>query len=518
MKLSYRLKLIILITSLLVLSTSLSLTVFYRYAYNITMDSLKKNLQDVVEIGNLLIKQNIDAVKRLSQTLDHATEFSDEEINTIVNGGVINNFSQDFINQMQSGKDFLKIAKLLGSITLSSLHDNKYTEKEFVSGKTLAYLKDGAIAPYLAIMPVKYRQYDIVQTVASPAYLPVDDIWPGNPIGTSWQATASFEVVKTGLVFTGEPVTDSFYTALFASIPIYDGDQLIAFLEIDYPVGKQLNKLRTIRLVSYSLIAFSFISGLFISLLVSKRMSRSLKVLHNAAEVISRNDYEVRVDISDKDEFGMLGKVFNQMTSAVGETTSALKSSNERLRSITADMHDGVGSVLTSIQIATREGYEADDKHIHTLAKQGMAEVRFLMDALEYDDCDFELLCEGVELLAAEILKPKVVSYNLAQSGLGDTEIPFNMYIDIQRVAREGFTNIIKHSDADYCDIKLSLDNGYIFLDIRDNGRSLPEPLTESGRAGHRNIKFRTERYSGQFFADGDGSGYTLKASFRIPS
>ena len=522
MKLSYRLKLIILITSLSVLLTSMCMSIFYRYSYDVTMKGLQKNLLDALTVSKLLFDdEDIEALKRLKKAVQENSNITDNYLERVSNKEYVTTLTPEKINELQSGDDFKRIVHKLNLIGYASLHKEVDFEEYILPENVVKYYAEGAYGIYIGF-DSGYDDFEkkIATTLVSPAYAPIEGLWAGNPIGTMILSAMNNQEYKDIHIYVHDEIyIDPYYSCLFGLIKLVDKDgHFIAFLEIAYPTGIELGRLDRLKNTSFLLVGISFIVGLLFSYFISKRMSSSLHKLYDAAVQIKNQNYSVKVDIKNKDEFGMLSKVFNQMTSAVGETTSALKSSNERLRSITADMHDGVGAVLTSIQIASREDCAVDDKYIHTLAKQGMAEVRFLMDALEYDNCDFELLCEGVELLAAEILKPRVVSYNLAQSGLGDTEIPFNMYIDIQRVAREGFTNIIKHSDADHCDIKLSLDNGYIFLDICDNGRSLPEPLTESGRAGHRNIKFRTERYSGQFFADGDGSGYTLKASFRIPS
>ena len=60
-------------------------------------------------------------------------------------------------------------------------------------------------------------------------------------------------------------------------------------------------------------------------ILVSRRMTRSLVELAEAADRIARKDYEVHVEGESADEIGQLGRVFNQMAGEIREYTANLE-------------------------------------------------------------------------------------------------------------------------------------------------------------------------------------------------
>jgi len=513
LNISYRLKLIFVITGLSVSLTAACMFMFYNYTYNSIMSSLSKNLMDVAKVIRVsLTDEDIDRIERLEAMLSPYVSYTQSEIEEMNNGGVLNNLSEEVIYRLQSTEDFQELLLKMKRLAMATLHEGAKKEPVFDEKKYLDYTSKGVLVPYLVYLDQKYIDCLIVQNLVSPAYMPSDG-WPGNPIGTSWRTPVPKELgLKYDTYVHDRLHADKFYTMLFSSTPIYrKNGELLGFILLEYPAGIELDKLVNLRILSYVIIAASFILSFIISFYTSKRMSSSLKKLSDAATEIKNNNYDVTVKISDKDEFGNLGNVFNRMAAAVKSTTSELRDSNERLMSLTADMHDGVGAVLTSIQIAARN--DGDMDNIRTLAEHGMGEIRFLMDAMEYSSADFELLCDGISLLAVDILKPNGINCELKTEG-ENREIPFQLYLDIQRVAREAFTNVIKHSDSKSCIISVCIGSDIIKFSIFSEGNPLEKCLVTSGRRGLKNMQFRTERYGGAFSAEQIDGGFELKADF----
>lgn len=520
MAFTYRFKLILIITSLSVILTSVCMILYYRYTYNIVMDSLSKNLKDSAQLMRIYFDESdIDRIKRLREQLEPYIRYNDDELGQMAGGAIVNNIPKNIMDRLQASDDFQTLAKKLGRIVVATWHNNADHELTCDASNLHEYFASGAMAPYIVIISDKYQDKQIVQNLVSDAYKPYKD-WPGNPIGSSWVTTIDIPTAKKYPTYVADQiVSDEYYTSLYSTTALFDkSGKVVAFLEVDYPAGKQLDKLKHVRMLSYILITMSFILGLILSVLISKRMSASLKKLSDAANQIKENNYDVTVDISNNDEFGVLGNVFNQMAGAVKKTTTDLTESNERLMSLTADMHDGVGAIWTSIVIATREGSETDTRSLNNLANQGMDEIRFLMDAMEYKHCDMELLKEGVALLAMDILQPNGVEWTADSEDTPNREIPFKMYLDIQRIARESFTNIIKHSDAAKCFINLYVKDNYICLRIKDNGQPLEKPLTPSGGKGLNNIRHRVQRYGGDFSFEQNENGSELAISIKLTS
>lgn len=520
MKLSYRFKLVFVITTLSVLLTAASVFIYYQYTYRIMMDSISKNLKDVGELTrSIMSESDIERLKRLRQQMEPYISYTPEEIAFLKKGGIANNFPKDVVYRLQKSEDFQVIAKKLRSLMLLTINRPYAEKKVYDNKKLLEYCENGGVMPYIVFISDKYVKDKIVQNIVSFAYEPLDNLWPGNTIGTSWHTLMTKDVADSNDVYIHpELYNDIFYTALFSSSVLRDNNgQVVAYLQMDYPAGHEIDKLHNLRVLSYILISLSFFLSFGLSLYFSKRMSGSLKKLTDAAEQIKDNNYDVRTDISREDEFGKLGSAFNNMAEAVQKTTTDLQKSNDRLMSLTADMHDGVGAVLTSIQIATRKDSETDIDNIHSLAEQGMGEIRFLMDAMEYESSTFELLTEGITLLAVDILQPRKIDWVLETEGDNSAEMPFQMYLDVQRIAREVFANVIKHSDANRCVIHLRIIGDTIWLTVEDNGHELEKPLGTSGGKGLKNIRHRVLRYEGDFNSEKTESGFHVKVSLKIP-
>jgi len=516
MKITYRSKLIIVITSLAVILTSACMFLFYQYTYKSIMSSLSKNLIDVSKVIRAsLTLDDIERVKRLTAALSPYLSYTPEEIEVLYNGGVLNNLSEETIYNLQATEDFQILSQKLKRFAMATLHNGAKQEIEYEDLKNREYHRKGVLVPFIVELDAKYEKYMIVQNIVSPGYMQSPG-WPGNPIGTTWHTVVEKKLLqKYDTYVHDELYADKFYTMLFSSAPLYDEKgNIVAYLQLEYPTGNQLNKLTNLRILSYAIIAASLFLSFLISFYASKRMSLSLKKLSDAATDIKNNNYDVTVNIPDKDEFGNLGNVFNRMAAAVKSTTSELEDSNERLMSLTADMHDGVGSVLTSIQIAARN--DGDMGNIRTLADQGMGEIRFLMGAMAYSSADFELLCDGVSLLTVDILKPNGIKCELRTEG-ENREIPFQLYLDIQRVVREAFTSFIKHSDSKSCRVYIKISYNNIDIDILSKGICPEESSTQPGRNVLRNIQYRIEKYNGSFSADQIESGFQLRMRFEIP-
>jgi len=506
MTISYRLKLTILITSISVLLTSVSVFSLYHFTYRNMLDTVSKNLRDALKLSVLMFDEEDKlAMKRLRDTLQKEVKLNKEDIKLIYSGGVVNKFSKERQDELHGSEDFKRLIEKLRRIDYSRYHGEVPFEEFSFPENAAAYFSEGNYGSFLFIGVEEKSKSKVMVTMASPGYMPVEDFWQGNPIGTIIESIFPADMLNTVDVYVHDEVyTDPFYTLLFGFTPIYLGDEMVAALELDYPVGKELRRITWLQNYSFILIVISFVSGILLSSYISGRMTKSLNQLHNVAEQIKEHNYEVKLDIQNRDEFGMLGESFNQMAEEVNRTMTGLQESSYRLRSITADMHDGVGAVLTSIQISSRDSNEA----VHSLAKRGMAQVRFLMDAMEYDDCDYELLVEGIELLAIDIFKPQGVKWTLKDVNIENREIPFQMYLDIQRIAREIFNSIISQPSTSHCAVELFEEGGMFFMNISGDGKH--------DSFDYNNVKLKVEHYDGSFSVKHDSKGFTVKTFFKM--
>ncbi len=88
-----------------------------------------------------------------------------------------------------------------------------------------------------------------------------------------------------------------------------------------------------------SAIAFSLLAAV-VSLYLTRRLTRPLTHLTNAAVAIGQGDYQQTLPVESNDEFGRMAAVFNTMTQSIRQADEALRESEERYRLITERSSD----------------------------------------------------------------------------------------------------------------------------------------------------------------------------------
>ena len=140
------------------------------------------------------------------------------------------------------------------------------------------------------------------------------------------------------------------------------------------------------------------------------------------------------------------------------------------------------------------------------LAREGLAEVHFLMNALESNISKFSTFIEEIHMQGIDILLPSAVAVDLQTEGVTD-EIPitFPAFLEFQRIFREAFVNIVKHSDATGCMVRLHIRKSTIEIALCDNGSIVTTGFSDTGHGLH-SMKRRVEKMGGNFscwYADG---------------
>lgn len=83
-------------------------------------------------------------------------------------------------------------------------------------------------------------------------------------------------------------------------------------------------------------------------------------------------------------------------------------------------------------------------------------------------------------------------------------------------IYKEALNNIVKHAEAKSVNIKFNIENGYVFLAIKDDGKGFNNELISSGN-GLKNIKSRAREINGDLrFESSPGSGTNLELAVNI--
>ncbi len=191
------------------------------------------------------------------------------------------------------------------------------------------------------------------------------------------------------------------------------------------------------------------------------------------------------------------------------EHTSSLEARvNERNR-IARDLHDEVGSALSSIYVYASAADKAMEKSrdvakdilqkisINTrLVMENMSDIVWAINTGMDGQMTLEekLKSYGYELLTPLGINCSYVIDPAVERQLGNIEARKNVLL----IAKESMNNIAKYSEATDSMVKVALQNGSLKLEISDNGKGFTPSARRSGN-GLFNMQRRTEAFGGSF-------------------
>lgn len=213
-----------------------------------------------------------------------------------------------------------------------------------------------------------------------------------------------------------------------------------------------------------------------------------------------------------------------------GKLTGELEDANKRIEEfvkleerqrIARDLHDTLGQKLSLIGLksdlagkliaADPERARAEVADIRQTARTALKEVREMVMQMRGAKVEEELVRVSQLLQAAEIRLH--LEGNTSTAGLSPiTETVLAMCL------KEAVTNVVKHSGASDCWIKIEPQKTGYAVQIRDNGRTLKEPPTEAGGHGLRGMRERLEFVNGRMaLTAGDGIRIDIQVPYGQP-
>ena len=162
----------------------------------------------------------------------------------------------------------------------------------------------------------------------------------------------------------------------------------------------------------------------------------------------------------------------------------------ERAR-IARELHDEVGQTLTAIALrAERAAGQAGHREqalgeIAQIAQRSLEDVRRIGRELRPEALDDLGLVNALIALCARVDRQG----NLRVRRELDWRLPVlssEVELVIYRSAQEALTNVLRHARATEASVELRREGGRVVLTVLDNGRGLPEAITESGLRGLR--------------------------------
>lgn len=232
----------------------------------------------------------------------------------------------------------------------------------------------------------------------------------------------------------------------------------------------------------------------------------------------------------DLREFRQVAGAIDQLASALNTSHTAQKQLAKRLiqvqeeerRTLARELHDETGQTLTAIGVTAafleRNAETLDSRRIVECARELRRDVRStgeqlraMLKRLRPHGLD----AEGV----AGALRELIASWQQREAGIDfRLELPARLpkmneeqALVVYRVVQEALTNVVRHSAARHCVVRIAPEKGLLNLSIDDDGKGLPA-AGEIRRGGLLGIEERLEMVNGSLeLQPGQTSGLQLR-------
>ena len=210
-----------------------------------------------------------------------------------------------------------------------------------------------------------------------------------------------------------------------------------------------------------------------------------------------------------------------ELQNALNEVQTAFnKGQTTERKRVSADLHDEIGSALSSIAIFSDMVKIKAEKIAPELANEldkiGIKSrdiIQNMRDTIwTLNEDSKQSLWERLYLSASESLNSKNISLDWKLSSDNELpEFPFNTKRNVLLIFKEAITNILKHADASLVTVESSSQNGQFILKITDNGSGFDILTLKNGGQGLNNFKNRMTEIGGKAILNSQiGIGTTI--------
>lgn len=170
----------------------------------------------------------------------------------------------------------------------------------------------------------------------------------------------------------------------------------------------------------------------------------------------------------------------------------------QKLRTkISSDLHDDVGSILSSIAMESEMlSYQSDPekapllRRLSSLSREAMGRMRDTVWAIDSRKDDLEFLVDRMKDYLAETLSRSKFSSNFQDhTNIANKHISPDLRQNVYLIFKEAINNVLKHSNGQQVDVTLTQEKSRIVLTIKDDG-TVTKPINSSG-LGLSNMKLR---------------------------
>lgn len=203
------------------------------------------------------------------------------------------------------------------------------------------------------------------------------------------------------------------------------------------------------------------------------------------------------------------------------EMGAMIKGQEIERKRVAADMHDGVGQILSAISIQLSQlkakNEKADDNDLESLSEKvqhGIVEVRNVSHALKPDVLEHFGLVPAIEEVCNTLSSDMGPSISFNHIDV-EKRFPEEVEINVYRIVQELLNNCIKHANARDVFVTLIKDEGMLLLTVEDDGEGMLNK--DHTGIGLNNVKLRTDIINGEMNIDSsEGKGSLINIEVPI--
>jgi two-component system sensor histidine kinase UhpB len=190
---------------------------------------------------------------------------------------------------------------------------------------------------------------------------------------------------------------------------------------------------------------------------------------------------------------------------------------------IASDLHDDVGSTLSSISIFSQMAQEQSKETIPLLETIGDSS-RKMLDAMadivwtiKPENDQFEKIIMRMRSFAYELLGAKKIDFEfLADDEVEKMKLPMETRKNLYLIFKEATNNMVKYSEANKATFAIKEEGNNLTMTIKDNGKGFDINKSSEGN-GIKNMKKRATEIGAYFLIDSyPGNGTTIQIKVAI--
>jgi len=190
---------------------------------------------------------------------------------------------------------------------------------------------------------------------------------------------------------------------------------------------------------------------------------------------------------------------------------------------IASDLHDDVGSTLSSISIFSELAKEQSKEVIPMLESIGESSRKMLESMADIvwtinpENDNFEKIILRMRSFAYQLLGAKKIDFEFnADDTVTGIKLPMEVRKNLYLIFKEAINNIVKYADADNAFFSVSGTKNNLTMLIRDNGKGFDTTQTSEGN-GLKNMKKRAEEVGAKLLIEsGADIGTTIQFLLKI--